>query len=75
MAGTETSPKFLISIISHSFVMHKKFLRNSPLYLLTLLNLVYALKHGFSWLTYVSFALTGCVLVLDVSDVIKNRKR
>ncbi len=55
--------------------MCKRFIRNSPLYLLTLLNLAYALKHGFSWLSYVSFALSAVVLVIDIVEVTHGRKK
>lgn len=46
--------------------MAKRFIRNSPLYLLTLANLAYAVKHGFSWLTWTALALTGCSIALEL---------
>ena len=55
--------------------MRKKLFRNSPLYLLTLLDLAYALQHGFSWLNYVSFALSAVVLIIDVMEAAHGRKK
>lgn len=54
--------------------MRKRFFRNSPLYLLTLLNLAYALRHGFSWLNYASFALSAAVLIIDIVEAVHGRK-
>lgn len=55
--------------------MNKTFLRNAIIYLLALANLVYALRHGFTWLHYVTFALTAFVAILDVWEVIHHGKR
>lgn len=54
--------------------MLKRFLKNSPLYLLTLANLAYAVKHGFGWLTWTALALTGCSVVLDMVCWLKARR-
>jgi len=53
--------------------MCKKILSsNSALYLLALLNLFYAVKNGFSWLSIVTFVLTGIVLVWDIVKAVKR---
>jgi hypothetical protein len=65
----------LKSLIPHYDVMsNKKIFRNSPLYLLALLNLVYALQHGFTWLHYVTFALTAIVAVFDISSALTGNR-
>ena len=53
---------------------NKKKFRNAPLYLLALLNLVYALEHGFTWLHYTTFALTIMVGGFDIWEATHNGK-
>ena len=54
---------------------NKIFLRNAPLYLLALSNLVYALNHGFSWFTYLAMILTAIVLIWDVWEAMRSGKK
>ena len=54
--------------------MLKRFLQNAPLYLLALANLAYALKHGFSWLSWLAFGLAGAAGMLDVLCWLKRGK-
>ena len=51
----------------------KKFIKNSPLYLLTLANIAYALKNGFVWVTWFAVALSLLVLILDIMENTKGR--
>lgn len=55
--------------------MGKQFLRNSPLYLLALANLAYAVKHGFSWLSWAALGLAGATAVLDFLCWLKDRRK
>lgn len=55
--------------------MRKKYLRNVPLYLLTAANAIYAVKNGFSWVTWVAFGLTFIVLVFDVLEMFMNGRK
>ena len=48
--------------------MKRLFKKNTALYLLTFANIVYAVKHGFNWLTYVAIGLTGITIVLEIFD-------
>lgn len=48
--------------------MLKRILRNSPIYLLTLVNLNYCIKHGFDWFAYVALGLTAVCLALDILE-------
>jgi hypothetical protein len=50
----------------------KPFLRNSPLYMLTAANIIYAVSHSFSWLTWVALGLSAIVFVWDIWEVIRN---
>lgn len=49
----------------------KKILRNTPLYLLTTANVIYAVQNGFSWLTWTALLLSLFVLVWDIVEVIR----
>lgn len=42
--------------------------------MLALMNLVYALKHGFAWIHYVSFALAAAVLIIEILEAIHEQK-
>lgn len=53
----------------------KKLLRNSPLYLLTAANIIYAVQHGFNWLTWFAIGLTLIVFVWDIVEVFKRGKK
>jgi hypothetical protein len=55
--------------------MCKRILKNAPLYLLTLANIIYAIKHGFDWLSWFAIGLTAIVLVWDIVEVIQNRRK
>lgn len=46
--------------------MKRAFKKNSALYVLTLANIVYAVKHGFSWLTYLAIGLSAVNFMLEV---------
>lgn len=54
--------------------MNKPIFRNALIYLLALANLAYALRHGFSWLHYLTFILTGLSAILDIWEVIHRDK-
>jgi len=54
--------------------MLKRFLHNAPLYLLALANLVYAIKHGFSWLSWTAIGLACGAALLEVLCWFKERK-
>ncbi len=54
--------------------MLKRFLQNASLYLLALANLAYALKHGFTWLSWLALGLASAAAVLDVLCWLKSRK-
>jgi len=53
----------------------KKLLRNSPLYLLTAANIIYAVQHGFNWPTWFAIGLTLIVFVWDIVEVFKRGKK
>lgn len=53
----------------------KNLLKNSALYLLTATNIIYAVLHGFSWLTATALILTTAVFVLDVKELLTSGKR
>ena len=38
-------------------------------------NVIYAMKHGFDWLTWVAIGLTVIVLIGDIAEGFKNGKR
>lgn len=48
---------------------------NFPLYLLATSNLIYAVRHGFTWLTWVALLLAAIVFVWDVWEVIHNGRK
>ena len=52
----------------------KKTVRNSLLYLLTAANIIYAVQHGFNWLTWLAIILSLIVFVWDIVEVIKRGK-
>ena len=52
----------------------KKILKNAPLYLLTLANMIYALRNGFNWVFYVAMGLSAVCLALDLWEVRCDRK-
>lgn len=54
---------------------NKKLFRNSPLYLLALLNVIYAIQHGVSWLHIVTFVLVAIVVLFDVWEVLHNGRK
>jgi len=56
-------------------IMCKRILRNASLYLLASANVIYAMKHGFDWLTWVAIGLTVIVLIGDIAEGFKNGKR
>lgn len=53
----------------------KKFWRNTPLYLLTAANVIYAVQNGFSWLTWVSIGLSLVVFLWDIVEVVRHRNK
>lgn len=55
--------------------MFKKKFAKIALYLLFLVNCVYAAMDGVSWLFVVTAVLTAIVLVLDVMEALKNGNR
>ena len=55
--------------------MNKSFFRNAVIYLLALANFAYALRHGFTWLHYVTFVLTGLAAVFDVWEVMHRGRQ
>ncbi len=50
----------------------KNLFRNSPLYLLALLNVIYTIQHGISWLHIVTFILVTIVALFDIWEVLRN---
>lgn len=53
----------------------KRFFKNSPLYLLTAANIIYAVYNGFNWLTWMAIVLSLVVLVWDILEVLCGNKR
>lgn len=54
--------------------MLRRILKNSPLYLLTLSNLVYCVRHGFNWVAYVALSLSAVCLIFDIVRGIQGGK-
>lgn len=64
--GRGTSSPRLPKLYTIVNKMKRAFLKNPALYLLTLANIVYAVKHGFSWPTYLAIALSAASFVMEV---------
>ena len=54
--------------------MFKRLLKNASLYMLSLANLAYCVRHGFNWVAGVALALSGISLVLDIAAEAKHGK-
>lgn len=50
------------------------FKKNLILYLVFITNTIYAIRHGFTWLYWVTAALTGTLFILDIWEVIVDAK-
>lgn len=54
--------------------MKKQYFRNTALYSLTAINVFYAVKNGFNWLSWVAISLSFIVFVWDIVEVISSRR-
>lgn len=57
--------------ILHQNNMNK---RNIPLYLLASANIIYAVWHGFSWLTWLAIALAAVVFIWDTWNWVRRKE-
>ena len=64
--GRGTSSPRLPELYTIVTKMKRAFKKNSALYVLTLANIAYAVKHGFSWLTYLAIGLSAVNFMLEV---------
>ena len=67
-------PTIILHLRKGKNKMAKAIFPNATFYLLALANLAYALKHGFTWLTWTALGLAGAAAVLGAVCWLKKKK-